>query len=361
MLFFILILSFFSISSATNTLYIHVGPHKTGSTHFQSVLTRLRSELTHQGVCWPSEDVKAFHELAIQVFQNDYINRTVEPMVGIDRCLQKYSKTIISSETFDIFDVNAIRRLKELFAAYKVEFRILIVYRDWFLRLYSAYGEISRAAKYSTLTTLQGFLNSVFEPAVRKLESEYISILQRYEEVFGRGALTIVDYAGVHDAGKDVAQVLLCEAMQISCGNYSRVFHRRENVATEVRSYEVLVLLRNIAWARGCVVNPIYDAMSAIVDIIKEYESYIDFLPTYQSQLQPWKELSVKRRKEFDDIYYNQTLYSSASSSMASLMNLSVQFVDYDALYAESTLLDKLKKEVVSLINRNVFVSCSEA
>eukprot|EP00981_Chlorochromonas_danica_P001686 scaffold369_cov177-Ochromonas_danica.AAC.19 len=281
-------------------------------------------------------------------------------MAGVDRCLKQYSKTIISSETFDILDVNAIRRLKDLFAASNVEIRILVVYRDWLLRLYSAYGEISRAAKYSGLTTLQSFLNSVFEPAVRKLESEYASILQRYEEVFGRGALTIVDYAGAQEAGKDVAQVLLCETMQVSCGNYSRVFHHRENVATETRSYEVLVLLRNIAWARGCVVNPMYDAMSAMVDITKEYESYIDLLPTYQSELQPWKELSVKRRKEFDDIYYNQTLYSSARSSMASLTNLSAKFVDYDTLYAESTLLGKLRKEVNSLIRRSVFISCKD-
>eukprot|EP00981_Chlorochromonas_danica_P001464 scaffold310_cov174-Ochromonas_danica.AAC.3 len=268
LLFVILSLSLWPLILAIKTLYIHIGPHKSGSTHIQTVLTRLAANLSQHGVCWPAEDAKLFHPLAFKLSNNEHLNS--ELFAGINNCLSHHPITIISSETFVRLKPESIRHLRDLFASQDVQIRIVAVYRDWFMRLYSAYGEFAKRS-YSKLCTFPYFLSVIFEPGTRGFRSNDIEILKKYEDVFGYDALTIIDHAGASATGKDIAAVLICEILKVPCSELPNVFHGRENASREKRAYEVLMLLREMAWLRGCTVNPIYDTGDKLDDLAREY------------------------------------------------------------------------------------------
>eukprot|EP01039_Chlorochromonas_danica_P001467 gene1467-1595_t len=356
----ILSLSLWDLIFAIKTLYIHIGPHKSGSTHIQTVLTRLAANLSEYGVCWAAEDAKLFHPLAVKLFEGERLNRSNSDLfAGINNCLAHHPVTIVSSETFVKLNPEAIRHLRNLFPSQEVQIRIVAVYRDWFMRLYSAYGEFAKRA-YSTLCTFQYFLSVIFEPGPRVFYSNDLKILKKYEDVFGHDALTIIDYAGASAAGKDLAAILICEMLKVPCDELPDVFHERENAAREKRAYEVLMLFRELAWMRGCAINPVYNAVDKLDELAREYVSYLDLLPTFRSKFEQWKELSVKKRKEFDSLYANRTLYGNSQAALPSLMHFSLPVIDYDLLYGNITFQHMLKMEVSNLISRFVFVNCSD-
>eukprot|EP01039_Chlorochromonas_danica_P008012 gene8012-8838_t len=362
-LFAILSFSLWHLIFANKTLYIHIGPHKSGSTHIQTVFTRLAANLSHYGVCWAANRRKGFHRLATKFSNEDNLNRSNELFAGINDCLAHHPVTIISSETFVRLQPESIRHLRDLFASQDVQIRIVAVYRDWLMRVYSAYGEFSKRS-YSTLCTFQYFLSVIFDlPTFRYFTSDIVSLLKGYEEVFGYDALTIIDYAGVSAAGKDIAAVLICEMLKVPCAELPDVFHEQENAAREKSAYEVLMLFREMAWMRGCTVNPVYDALRIAIGnldgLAREYESYLDLLPTYHSRFEPWKVFSLKQRQEFDLHYANRTLYSNSEAALPTLMNFSLPLIDYEQLHSSITFQQILKAEVSKLISRNVFVNCS--
>eukprot|EP00981_Chlorochromonas_danica_P005244 scaffold1050_cov176-Ochromonas_danica.AAC.10 len=337
-----------------------------GTTHIQTVLTRLAANLSQHGVCWPAEDAKLFHPLAFKLSNGEHLNRSnSELFAGINNCLAHHPITIVSSETFVKLKPKSIRHLRDLFASQDVQIRIVAVYRDWFMRLYSAYGEFAKRS-YSKLCSFPYFISVIFDqPGFRYFVSDFVGLLKKYEDVFGYDALTIIDYAGVSAAGKDLAAVLICEMLKVPCAELPNVFHERENAAREKRVYEVLMLFREMAWMRGCTVNPVYDSLPVHIAIenldglAREYVSYLDLLPSYHSKFEPWKEFSVKKRQEFDLHYANRTLYSNSEAALPTLLNFSLPLIDYDLLYSDINFRQILKTEVSKLISRNVFVNCS--
>eukprot|EP00981_Chlorochromonas_danica_P004991 scaffold997_cov250-Ochromonas_danica.AAC.13 len=339
-------------------LYIHIGPHKTGSTHIQTVLTLLRANLSQNGVCWPGEHIKFFHPLADRMSKHERFNRSSELFAGINHCLANYPVTIISSETFVYLKPATIVHLRNLFASADVKIHIVSVYRDWLLRLYSAYGEFAKKS-YTHLCTFHYFFSIIYQQGFRKYNSNDKGILKKYEDVFGYDALTVIDHAGAIAVGKDIATILVCEILKVPCEGLSDVFHRRENVSKQKRSYEVLVLLRQMAWARGCAVNTSYDGdIPRLNSLAQECESYLDILPTYESRFEPLKELSINKRKDFDSRYENRVWYRNPDAALPSLMNFSLRLIDYDMLYGNFTLQQLLKTEVSKLIARKVFINC---
>lgn len=348
------------LTSATKMLYIHIGPHKSGSTHIQTVLTLLRDNLAQHGVCWPGEHIKSFHPLAERMSKHERFNRTSsELFAGINHCLANYPVTIISSETFAHLKPAMIFHLRDLFASEDVKVHIVAVYRDWLLRLYSAYQEFSKKS-YTDLCTFNYFFSIIFHQGFREYNSNDKAILKKYEDVFGYDALTVIDYAGTSAVGKDIAAVLVCEILKVPCEGLPNVFHERENASKQKSSYEVLVLLRQMAWATGCVVNTSYDNAIPLLDsLAQEYESYLDILPTYESRLQPLKELSMKKRRDFDSRYENRVWYRNPQAQSSGLMSFSLRLIDYDMLHANSTLQQLLRTEVSKLIDRKVFVNCT--
>eukprot|EP00981_Chlorochromonas_danica_P010173 scaffold3051_cov167-Ochromonas_danica.AAC.32 len=337
----------FSISSS-RTVYLHVGPHKTGSTHIQTVLTALRPHLSKLGVCWAGNYIKSHHDFAKALKHNHPLNHSMESMTRIHSCL-RHENIILSSETFDELDVASIRRLEEFLLYHskslqegRVQIRVVAVYRDWFQRLFSAYVEQAKKS-LSRLRSFSSFFTIRYDSAREGYGLDILEILQRYEEVFGLDALSLIDYAGAEAAEKDIAE------------------KKRENESPPWKSYEVLVAVRDWAFRRGCSVNTSIDNMQGLGKLVSEYEGRIYEFPMRTSLLYPLRDLSDRIRRDFDDRYLLHTFYSNASADLLRRKSFTVELLDYNILFRNKSLLVELDNQVHNLMARGIFVDCDTA
>lgn len=354
------------VISSSRTIYLHIGPHKTGSTHIQTILTVLRPHLSKLGVCWTGNYTKAHHEFAKALKLHHPLNHSLESMTRIHSCLQ-HEHIILSSETFDELDVASIRRLEEFLLHHskssqegKLQIRVVAIYRDWFERLFSAYVEqnkksLSRLRSFSTFFTIR------YDKAREGYGLDILEILQRYEEVFGLDALSLIDYTGTEAAEKDIAEVLLCEIIRINCQHISFEHKRRENESPPWKSYEVLVAVRDWAFRRGCSVNASIDNMQGLGELVSEYEGRMYEFPMRTSHLYPLRDLSDRIRRDFDNRYRLHTFYSNASADLLKRESTMVELLDYATLFKNKSLLIELDKQVNNLMIRGIFVDCEKA
>eukprot|EP00981_Chlorochromonas_danica_P003369 scaffold647_cov253-Ochromonas_danica.AAC.7 len=206
---------------------------------------------------------------------------------------------VISSETFDRFDADALRRFQSTILSLsnnkKVIIRVIAVARDYFLRLQSAYAEKAKRS-YSELSSFAEFLTTYYDSLKIDYGLDSLSrILPRFEQVFGKESLTIIDYAGVRIAQKDIAQVILCEVIGLNCSGIPDIetaFRHRENVAIGKTAYDSLVALRTIAYVHNCSIHPSYDELphsfDKIAKLLHEYRYLIEMFPVKPTSLSLW-------------------------------------------------------------------------
>lgn len=113
------------------TIYIHIGPHKTGTSSLQHFLFRFRRRLLAEGVLFPAENLqglKSQHRLAFALrgsrdHRNDDIPNADAEIANIHRQIETSDApiAILSSEAFFAIKPGAIKRLRHELSAHDVK------------------------------------------------------------------------------------------------------------------------------------------------------------------------------------------------------------------------------------------------
>jgi hypothetical protein len=169
-------------------LFLHIGPHKTGSTYIQKWFFDNRSLLLNLGVNYPNIG------FAGQYGQHEAVEkiRTLQ-----EKELQEYllqfsggDINLVSSENFDRLKQWEIKKLVRCLPSFDV--RIIYYYRSYIYLLPSWWQE---EVKHGSTVSFYEF---VLPHALRPFASAIVNpaiVLDAYANVFGKDNITIVDYA----------------------------------------------------------------------------------------------------------------------------------------------------------------------
>mmetsp|Transcript_45656 Transcript_45656/g.93244 ORF Transcript_45656/g.93244 Transcript_45656/m.93244 type:complete len:388 (-) Transcript_45656:42-1205(-) len=216
---------------------VHVGPHKTGTTHIQNVLSVAAKDLMSHGFAWPTTtntkgEVHGLHAKCwaplAWYFEGrtatgaSLTGRTPGLIDSTDDAFRYFtdffdavnsSNVIISAEVFDRVPMEGIHKF-HLFMRQFDTVTIVIVHRDPVDHFVSLYTELHSKGDVAfpdfLFRSMGGFL----------LDNPVLDVhwlVQKYATVFGLDNVVIVDYDGVKSAGKDIAEVLLCEVIGVPC------------------------------------------------------------------------------------------------------------------------------------------------
>eukprot|EP01031_Cornospumella_fuschlensis_P041970 gene41970-51230_t len=166
-------------------IILHIGPHKTGSSHFQGQTLLMAKMLNAAGFCKNgSYNAKLDHNLAVAIQTSSH-----HDLDNFYRhCLDSGKRVIISSETFSHFDQESqFTALKRFIGNDSVH--IVAVYREPLTRLQSIHSEIYKQAK----------------EAVRSFHS----FVKEYTAVKNSFFYGFVD--------RDVTRVVLCDVADVLC------------------------------------------------------------------------------------------------------------------------------------------------
>jgi len=204
---------------------VHIGPHKTSSSHIQSSLFGISQELDNANFFWPTRpDGKRIEPKGVANFayalkgMGSHVQADLDIMDQfLEQSLQNNRSIILSSEEFDDMSPQHIASLKKHLAGFDVT--IVFVYRELLSQLISLHFELNRFEHDHTVhfsTSLASYLFAVLDNLPLILRPT--EILGRYSAVFGQEHIRILDLVGTSAAGKDIAHVLVCQIAGVLCG-----------------------------------------------------------------------------------------------------------------------------------------------
>lgn len=248
-------------------IYLHVGPHKTGSSHVQYFLNRFKTSLGDRGFCFPAATVKDHHKFAMIFHMNNENDLPRFKSWFIDDCLSKGKKLILSSESFSRLNVEAITKMKEFFHGYT--FTMIVVHRDWLSKTYSLYTELVKV-RNAVHIPFSYFILGIGEFYDGEGFHSTKEIVNNYQHALSSSMLSffIVDYHGVGQVKNiDIAQVIICQLIGIDCTGWSdQEFDHVENAAPDLHPYHVLHMAQSMASIKyNC--QPIEDIKITIIQV----------------------------------------------------------------------------------------------
>ncbi|NQZ04538.1 hypothetical protein [Idiomarina sp.] len=179
-------------------LYLHIGPHKTGSTYIQKRFFDDQEEIKSFGYAYPATCLEPLwgHHKLVEAFQRG----DTQELGDIKADFAKYSENlIISSENFDRLDEQQIESVRTLFSNYDIH--IIYVKRRADDLIVSSWQE---SIKHGGMQSWQSY---IFQHTVRPFSSEVINacrVLDRFKAVFGRDSISIIDFDGVKRENRDL-------------------------------------------------------------------------------------------------------------------------------------------------------------
>lgn len=168
-----------------NTVYLHVGPHKTGTTFLQKFLLDNATNILKSNVLYPKRFLRIFgHHLFRDALEKKSL--TPEDIKYFERITQDI---VLSSENFISLNREHLDYLRE--ALHSKNFVVIYAWRRSSLKMYSAWQEVIKHGGTRT------FFDYYHEDLARPEQSLMLSPdlrLDFFSGIFGKRSIKIIDY-----------------------------------------------------------------------------------------------------------------------------------------------------------------------
>ena len=166
-------------------LYLHVGPHKTGTTLIQKVFLDNQSELLKNGLFYPKNYIRIFGHHHFR----DLIKDRAVTELDKDFFKDIKSNVLLSSEDFISFSVEDFKYLKETFSQFDIN--IIYSWRRSSLKMYSIWQEIVKHGK--SISFFEFYHEHIARPGQSYMLSADLQV-SRFVNVFGQNNVHLIDY-----------------------------------------------------------------------------------------------------------------------------------------------------------------------
>ena len=355
--FLVLFLSLFSCSLCQvnfgpkkQTIFLHIGPMKTGTTHLQSFIHANRQRLKTEKLCWPEvHSYKSFNSLQLDITDEKNLTEWVSP---IQRCLmQAEQNTIISGETFSLMTSDSIIRTKEFLTNLandnkrNVEIKVILTYREWLRLAVSRYTELIRDS--GRVSNKNNFIDFLLFSA-SDFRQQYMTMIDRWSNVFGLENLIMIDYYGIVADEKDITEVIICEIANAFCGKV----HTLQPVV--VLDEQLNSVYLNFIFAFDDYLN--IEEMKQCSFDSHHLQSYLNYLtekrakfPTFTSNLEMLLTERFRLNDEMFDRYGHLMLHANKTANEMMIRSNIFQELDVNGLFQNPVWEDFMVSEKVRL------------
>lgn len=268
-------------SDSKRRVFLHVGPHKTGSTYIQRNLVNNREALAELGLCYPrtGQEILYGHHNLVKYLRGakevEFDLRSFRSEIGSG------SDVVISSENFSALDKHGVERLRDILQDFEIV--VIIFARARGPLLYSTWQEDVK----------HGYTISFPEFVSMRLARPYVSkeinkglLIDLYAEVFGAEAIRLAVYDNIR---QDLFQFFMARAVGVEpTGMF--VDQTPSNVRMPVLLIELLRMVLHFAAPK---------TMGAAIAL---RNSFLRFCSTTngQNEVTAWNEIVKSRLRRLD-------------------------------------------------------------
>lgn len=169
-------------------LYLHIGPHKTGTTYIQSNLYRNKELLKYLNYFYP-EPAKIIE--AYNVYCHQELFQKPQEIVKLLEQSNSFSNYIVSFEGLSEYSKEQIIRLKQFIDEKIEKVWIIFVVRNPAERLYSLWQE--KVKHGYTMSFSRFIVENVLKP-FQSSQMSYSLCIDNWLNIFGESSLRLIDY-----------------------------------------------------------------------------------------------------------------------------------------------------------------------
>jgi hypothetical protein len=195
------------VNIVKRTAIIHIGPHKTGSTHLQEFFMKNAKVLRTMNYLQPFNSIKEAHILADALKVGRYDDPIILKLKEI--IIRRKYNVLLSSEGLSVMgSMRAVQKLKDIFKSYNCI--IVYVFREAITRILSHYSHMFGSDLHKELPPFKEFLtNELKINTTTYHQGLQVILLKRFTTIFGAENIIILDYYGIISQQKDIADVFL--------------------------------------------------------------------------------------------------------------------------------------------------------
>ncbi len=177
------------------TIYIHIGPHKTGTTTIQNGLKKNEAILRARGVLVPQagKKIAAHHNLAWELLGNTAFDRsdgTWEDLLNEIESSEDITKVILTSEAFSALGTDEIEAVKKYLNAYQI--KIIIYLRRQDQALQSLW--VQQIRSISVKPIIPSFVDWLEKNDYKTYNTDHYSLINIWENVLSNKAISLVPF-----------------------------------------------------------------------------------------------------------------------------------------------------------------------
>ncbi|WBA17117.1 hypothetical protein [Salinivibrio kushneri] len=226
----------------TKTVYLHVGPHKTGTTMIQKACLDNRDVLGEHGISYPSLYFSAIghHELV------NTVRRRAISDEHLDVLAEEHDKVVLSSENFIHFTAQDWSYLNERLSQFDV--RVIYAWRRSSLKMYSMWQESIKHG--GTIPFHAFYYKDLIRPGASRSLMQTLNI-DAMAFVFGKERVHILDFDALSESQTLVStffDVLGIDGSIIDTSTQGQGF---KNEALDPVTIEVLRFLNTLSEKAG--------------------------------------------------------------------------------------------------------------
>lgn len=171
-----------------STIYLHVGPHKTGSSYLQNLWNTHTEVLEKNGLIYPKTFYRAngHHQLTAHLLTDNF-GKEFQKDAAYLNALQE--DIILSSESFSNLKKKHFLKLKEVFRNKNI--KIIYYFRNPTQRFLSEWQE---TIKQGSMKSFFEYSNNHFMKPLHSRKLNPLPFLEDLVNVFGRENLYLIDY-----------------------------------------------------------------------------------------------------------------------------------------------------------------------
>lgn len=224
------------------TIYIHIGPHKTGTTTIQNGLKNNEAILRARGVLVPKagKKIAAHHNLAWELLGNKAFDRsdgTWEDLLNEIEGSEDINKVILTSEAFSAFGMDEIEAIKKHLNAYQI--KIIIYLRRQDQALQSLW--VQQVRSISVKPIIPSFVDWLEKNDYKTYNTDHYTLINMWENVLSKKAITLVPFT--HETvGKSLFEYFLsvCEVSYDGMSTPPNL-----NISPGVKTNEAMRMIKN--------------------------------------------------------------------------------------------------------------------
>lgn len=372
------------------TVYIHVGPHKTGSTHVQKFAIKYRQLLFDKyQICIPTSSTPPF--------QNKIITRAIIQLSSkgdispLRRVIQSCQQTIttnntmsgknifLSAENISILSIKYLRLIRQLFSSSSTKIYIIITYREWLEKMYSEYTQLAKTNIFHTETIGEyiyrnyGYINPTLLSDQRFQQGSYyfIDIMKNLQTVFHHhhntnnmtiqedDSISIIDYLGIQRQSKDITYIIFCEIMKVLCEETMSLSSSQHsfqyNVKPEGQYIHLVSIVRDYIYLRRYSFHQHLPRFFTR-DLVNNYTKQSLSLPLRASNLYLLHSYAIGLDETIRQQYNTMMMYANSTASREAIESFHVNEIDTNKFYTQEKWIGWLENEFIRLQEMGVII-----